>query len=113
MSEINIILNTLFVVVYIAMCIMETHAKRMKELSILDSFDDTYREMYNVARIIKSCLDCKIVLRHNCACNRMPGKPSRTFASTRMLSELEEKKLEKQQKAPKRKMRDGSSLGNE
>ena len=107
MSGIDVLLPNLIDVLFLAQGIMETHAKRMKELSILDSFDDTYREMYNVARIIKSCLDCKIVLRHNCACNRMPGKPSRTFASTRMLSELEEKKLEKQQKALKRKMRDG------
>ena len=111
MSGIDVLLPNLIDVLFLAQGIMETHAKRMKELSILDSFDDTYREMYNVARIIKSCLDGKIVLRHNCACNRMPGKPSRTFASTRMLSELEEKKLEKQQKAQekyiKRKMRNG------
>ena len=113
MSGINVFLPNLIDVLFLAQGIMETHAKRMQELSILDSFDDTYREMYNVARIIKSCLDCKIVLRHNCACNRMPGKQSRTFASTRMLSELEEKKLEKQHKALKTKMRDGSSLGNE
>ena len=107
MSGIDVLLPNLIDVLFLAQGIMETHAKRMKELSILDSFDDTYREMYNVARIIKSCLDCKIVLRHNCACDRMLGKLSRTFASTRMLSELEEKKLEKQQKALKRKMRDG------
>ena len=111
MSGIDVLLPNLIDVLFLAQGIVDMQAKHMKALSIRDSFDDTYREMYKVACTIKSCLDGKIVLRHNCACDRMPGKPTRTFASTRMLSKLEEKKLEKQQKAQekyiKRKMRDG------
>jgi hypothetical protein len=120
MSAINVFLTNLIDILFLAQGIIEMQAKHMKALSIVDSFDDTYREIYNVARTIKSCLNGKIVLRHNCTCDRMPGKRSRTFASTRMLFELKEKKLEKKQKAQKKYIkskietwRSSSSFGND
>jgi hypothetical protein len=121
MSAINVFLTNLIDILFLAQGIMEMQAKHMNALSIRDSFDDTYREMYKVACTIKSCLDGKIVLRHNCTCDRMPGKRSRTFASTRMLFELKEKKeLEKKQKAQKKYIkskietwRSSSSFGND
>ena len=67
MLKINNILTNLLDVLFIAQGIMETHAKLIKELRIVDSFGDTYREMYNKARTIKSCLNDKIVLPHNYA----------------------------------------------
>ena len=121
MSAINVFLTNLIDILFLAQGIVEMQAKHMKALSIVDdSFDDTYREMYHVACTIKSCLDGKIVLRHNCTCDRMPGKRSRTFASTRMLFELKEKKLEEKQKAQKKYIkskietwRSSSSCGND
>ena len=100
MLKVNTNLTNLLDVLFIAQGIMETHAKFEKELWIVGSFGDTYREIYNVARIIKSCLNDKIVLRHNSAFDLAPSIwPKRMFGSTRMLLKLKETKLEKMRKA--------------
>ena len=86
-NKINYFLTNLLDVLFWVQGIIETQTDWEKEtLQIVDRFGETYRETYNLARTIKSCLKCKIVLCHGSASGR---RPRRTFASKQTLERRE------------------------
>ena len=86
-NKINYFLTNLLDVLFWVQGIIETQTDWEKQtLQIVDRFGETYRETYNLARTIKSCLKCKIVLCHGSASGR---RPRRTFASKQTLERRE------------------------